>query len=81
MVQPINAENLAGQAVAGCSQNQNTVADAAEPETFTFEELVRLLASAVGGPSGCCVRCVPGLSHDLAGRSSAEEGGADPRRG
>ena len=80
-VQPINAEDLAGQAAAGCSQNQNTAADAAEPETFTFEELVRLLASAVGGPSGCCVRCVPGLSHGLAGRPAAARRGAEPRRG
>ena len=46
-VQPVYAEDLAGQAVAAGSQNENTVADAAGPDTFTFEELLRLLAKAV----------------------------------
>ena len=47
-VQPIYAEDLATKAVAAGSQIGNSVADAAGPETFTFEELLRLLASAVG---------------------------------
>ena len=47
-VQPIYAEDLATQAVAAGSRSEDTVADAAGPETFTFEELLRLLASAVG---------------------------------
>ena len=47
-VQPIYAEDLAAQAVAAGSQRENSVADAAGPETFSFEELLRLLASAVG---------------------------------
>ena len=47
-VQPIYAEDLAAQAVATGCQVENSVADAAGPETFTFEELLRLLASAVG---------------------------------
>ena len=47
-VQPIYAEDLTGQAVASGSLSENTVADAAGPETFTFKELLRLLASAVG---------------------------------
>ena len=47
-------EDLAAQAVAAGSQIENSVADAAEPETFTFEELLRLLASGVGA----CVRLV-----------------------
>ena len=39
---------LTAQAVdAGC-RSENLVVDAAGPETFTFEELVRLLAKAVG---------------------------------
>ena len=53
-VQPVYAEDLTAQAVdagpravAAGSQNENTVADAAGPETFTFEELLRLLAKAV----------------------------------
>ena len=30
------------------SESENLVADAARPDTLTFEELLRLLASAVG---------------------------------
>ncbi len=47
-VQPIYAEDLAAQAVAAGWMGENIVTDAAGPETFTFEELLRLLASAVG---------------------------------
>ena len=47
-VQPIYAGDLAAQAVASGSLSENTVADAAGPDTFTFEELLRLLAKAVG---------------------------------
>ena len=46
-VQPIYAGDLAAQAVASGSLSENTVADAAGPDTFTFEELLRLLASGV----------------------------------
>ena len=46
-VQPIYAGDLAAQALAAGSQSKNTVADAAGPDTFTFEELLRLLAKAV----------------------------------
>ena len=57
-VQPIHAKDLAAQAVAVGSHSENTVA-AAGPDTFTCEDLLRLLASAVGGPSGWCTcrRC------------------------
>ena len=47
-VQPIYAEDLAAQALAAGPQSENTVADAAGSDTFTFEELLRLLAKAVG---------------------------------
>ena len=50
-VQPVYAEDLATQAVAAGSESENSVADAAGPETFSFETLLRLLASSVG------VRC------------------------
>ena len=40
---------------AGC-QSQNIIADVASQDTFTCEDLLRLLASAVGGPSGWCIR-------------------------
>ena len=46
-VQPIYTEGLAAQVVAG-SRRENSIADAAGPETFSFEELLRLLASGVG---------------------------------
>ena len=47
-VQPVYAEDPAAQAVDASSSGESFVADAAGPETFTFEELPRLLASSVG---------------------------------
>ena len=47
-VQPIYAEDLAALAVDGGLRTDSFVGDAAGPETFTFEELLRLLAQAVG---------------------------------
>ena len=46
-VQPIHSEDLAGQAVAAGSRSDSFVVDAAGPETFAFEELLRMLALAV----------------------------------
>ena len=46
-VQPIYAGDLAAQAATAGSGSDNFVADAAGPDTFTFEELLRLLAEAV----------------------------------
>ena len=47
-VQPIYAEDLAAQAVEAGSQSESFVADAAGPDTFSFETLLRLLASSMG---------------------------------
>ncbi len=47
-VQPIYAADLAAQAVEAGARNGSFIDDAAGPDTFTFEELLRLLASAVG---------------------------------
>ncbi len=47
-VQPVYAEDVAAQAVEAGSRSENSVADAAGPETFSFEELLRLLARAMG---------------------------------
>ena len=47
-VQPIYVEDLAAQALEAGSQSENSVADAAGPDTFSFEELLRLLASSMG---------------------------------
>ena len=47
-VQPIYAEDVAAQAVEAGSLTKSLVMDAAGLETFTFQELLRLLAEAVG---------------------------------
>ena len=47
-VQPIYVGDLAAQAVDAASQTGNTVADAAGPETLSFEALLRLLAASMG---------------------------------
>ena len=47
-VQPIYVEDLAAQAVEAGSLSENSVADAAGPDTFSFEALLRLLASTMG---------------------------------
>ena len=69
-VQPVYAEDLAALAIMAGSQNVNTVADAAGPDTFTFEELLRLLAESVNAlvrlvhtpPSlGCAMTRLVGL--------------------
>ncbi len=48
LVQPIYAEDLAAQSVAAASQTNNVIEDAAGPETFTFADLLRILADAMG---------------------------------
>ncbi len=48
LIQPVFAEDLAAQAVEAGSGRENVVTDAAGPETFSFEELLSLLAEAVG---------------------------------
>ena len=47
-VQPVYVEDLAAQAVEAGSQSETSVADAAGPDTFSFEALLRLLASSMG---------------------------------
>ena len=47
-VQPVHAGDVATQAVEARSRTDNSVADAAGPDTFSFEELLRMLASAMG---------------------------------
>ena len=50
-VQPVYVGDVAAQAVAAASRTGNSVADSAGPETMSFEDLLRLLASTMG------VRC------------------------
>ena len=47
-LQPVYVEDLAAQAVEAGSQSEISVADAAGPDTFSFEGLLRLLASSMG---------------------------------
>ena len=47
-VQPVYVEDLAAQAVEAGSQSESFVVDSAGPDTFSFEELLRLLASSMG---------------------------------
>ena len=47
-VQPVHAGDVAAQAVEAGSHDESSIADAAGPETFSYEALIRLIASAVG---------------------------------
>ncbi len=47
-LQPIFVDDFAELAVRAGLASENTVADAVGPEIYTFEEIVRLVASAVG---------------------------------
>ena len=47
-VQPVYAGDVATQAVEAGSHDESSIADAAGPETFSYEALIRLIASAVG---------------------------------
>jgi NADH dehydrogenase len=49
-VRPIFVEDMARLMVEAVGREENTVFDAVGPETFTFEELVRLIAAEVGRP-------------------------------
>ena len=47
-VQPVYVEDVAAQAVAAGAQSESSVADAAGPDTISFEALIRLLAASMG---------------------------------
>ena len=80
-VQPVYAEDLAAQAVDAGSGRDSFVADAAGPETFTFEELVRLLTLAVGCPRPVGAYApAAGVRTDPAGRPAAAGCGAGQSR-
>ena len=63
-VQPIFVEDFAELAVASAEGNENEIFDAVEPETFTFDELVRTIATAIGR-SPRLIHVSPGLSSFL----------------
>ena len=64
--QPVYAGDLAEQAVEAGSQSGNLVADAAGPETMSFETLLRLLTAALGIRSRL-VRTPPSFGLALTG--------------
>jgi uncharacterized protein YbjT (DUF2867 family) len=49
-VRPIYVEDMARLMIDTAQQDQNIVLNAVGPETFTFEELVKLIAAQVGQP-------------------------------
>ena len=71
-VQPVYAEDLAAQAVEAGSQSENSVADAAGPDTFSFEALLRLLAASMG-VRGRLVHTLPSAGLALTRLAGLEE--------
>ncbi|MBI4606613.1 MAG: NAD(P)H-binding protein [Planctomycetes bacterium] len=63
-VQPVFVEDLAELAVRAGRSEENLVADAVGPEVYTFVELVRRIAGAMGRPARI-VRVRPGLARLL----------------
>ncbi len=68
-IQPAHAEDLADLAIAAAVGQDNTVQDVAGPETFTFEELLRLIRHETGSrvlllhaPSGIALLAARSLS-------------------
>jgi len=65
-LQPISVEDVAEIAIGEGSSAENTIVDAAGPDTFTFTELVRLVAWKVGSKARL-VHLPPNLALLLAG--------------
>jgi uncharacterized protein YbjT (DUF2867 family) len=63
-LQPVFVEDLAEIAVNVASQQKNVTVDAAGPETYSFNEIVRLIASTLGR-NVRIVHVSPALSHML----------------
>ena len=80
-LQPVYVEDVADMAVRAAEGDANTVVDAAGPEVYSFNDLVRLLANAVG--SRALVVHLPPQpgARPLGARRLRPSGrGADPRR-
>ena len=60
-VQPVFVDDVAGIAVDAGRLTDNLVIDAVSPETFTFEELVQLIADRTGAKTKI-VRLTPGVA-------------------
>ena len=64
-LQPVFAEDVAEIAVNAAHRDESTVLDAAGPETYTFDELVRLIAGSIRSKARI-VHLRPGLALFLA---------------
>ena len=64
-IQPVFAEDLAEIAVDAAQRSDNVTVDAAGPEVFTFSELARRIADAVGSKA-LIVRLRPGVAVSVA---------------
>jgi uncharacterized protein YbjT (DUF2867 family) len=65
LIQPVFAEDVAEMAVSAGHEDNNAVMDAVGPETFTFDELVRLIASRINSRSKV-IHIKPNLAYLLA---------------
>jgi NADH dehydrogenase len=63
-IQPVSVEDIADLSVEAGLAEGNVALDAAGPEIFTFEELVRLIGAAIGHPRRC-LHLPPGLLYGL----------------
>ena len=82
LIQPVSVKDVANLAVAAAGDIDDTVIDAVGPETFTFEELVRLLAKSSREPLSPAARAA--LYRDAGsqdhGRLASSGRGADQGR-
>ena len=60
-VQPVHVEDVAEMAAGAAERGENTVQDCVGPETFTYEQLIRLIAGRVGSKTKI-VHLPPGLA-------------------
>jgi len=60
-VQPVHVEDVAEMAAGVAERGENTIQDCVGPETFTYEQLVRLIAGKVGSKAKI-VHLPPGLA-------------------
>lgn len=63
-LQPVYVEDLANMAMLAGRESENTVRDAIGPETFTYRELVRAVARAIG-VRRAIVGVPPGIGYQL----------------
>ena len=46
-VQPVHVQDVAAMAVDSAGQNENTIADCVGPDVFTYDQLIRLIATKI----------------------------------